>query len=260
MPAREASKEQYVEEHGEGEPLLLIQGLGQGVWAWREQMPAFACAYRTIVFDLRGSGRSPLTPEGCTIGDLAADAASVLDRRPAHVVGLSMGGYIALTLALVHPELVRSLVLVGTGAGGADRTRRPPEVRDAFLDALARPYEEYARATMPYTFAPGWAEANSERYEEILAARLERPATHATIAAHGAACQRFYDEGCPVEGIEVRTLVMHGDADRILPVENGRALAARLPNAEYVELPGAGHDLPHEDPATFNRLVLDFLR
>ena len=150
----------YVEEHGDGDPLLLIQGLGQGLWAWREQVPAFARSYMTIAFDLRGTGRSSRPPGPYRIADLAGDAADVLDGRAARVVGLSMGGYIALTLALERPELVRSLVLVSTGAGGSDRTRRPLEVRDAFLDALARPYEEYARATMPYTFAPGWAEAN----------------------------------------------------------------------------------------------------
>ena len=250
----------YVEEHGDGDPLLLIQGLGQGLWAWREQVPAFARSYMTIAFDLRGTGRSSRPPGPYRIADLAGDAADVLDGRAARVVGLSMGGYIALTLALERPELVRSLVLVSTGAGGSDRTRRPLEVRDAFLDALARPYEEYARATMPYTFAPGWAEANRERYDEILAVRLENPATHETVDAHGAACQRFYDEGCEVESMQAPALVVHGDTDRILPVENGRTLAARLPNARYVELPGAGHNLPLEDPETFNQIVLDFLR
>ena len=90
--------------------------------------------------------------------------------------------------------------------------------------------------------------------------RLENPATHETVDAHGMACQRFYDEGCEVESMQAPALVVHGDADRILPVENGRTLAARLPNARYVELPGAGHNLPLEDPETFNQIVLDFLR
>src|SRR6266566_2418557 len=115
----------HVEEHGDGEPLLLIQGLGQGSWAWRYQVPAFAERFRTIVFDTRGTGRSPVPLEPYGIDDLAADAASILDGRPAHVVSLSMGGYVALTLALAHPEIVRSLVLTGTGAGGPGRVPRP---------------------------------------------------------------------------------------------------------------------------------------
>jgi 3-oxoadipate enol-lactonase len=73
------------------------------------------------------------------------------------------------------------------------------------------------------------------------------------------ACYRFYDEGVEVERIEAPALVIHGDEDLIVPVENGRVLAARLPNARYVELPGRGHNIPLEDPETFNALVLEFL-
>jgi 3-oxoadipate enol-lactonase len=259
MAAPAASK-LHVEERGDGDALLLIQGLGQGLWVWRYVVDGFARRFRTIAFDLRGTGRSPAPEEPYGIGDLAGDAAGVLGGRPAHVVALSMGGYVALTLALARPELVRSLVLAGTGGGGPSRVPRPPQVVDAFRDALGLPYEEFGRRTMPYTFAPGWAERNPERYEEILAARLERPTTYATIEAHAAACYRFYAEARPVERIEAPALVVHGDADLIVPVENGRLLAERLPNAEYVELPGAGHNLPLEDPETFSRLVRGFLR
>ncbi len=249
----------YVEEHGDGEPLLLVEGLGQSMWAWREQMPVFARRFSTIAFDTRGTGRSPVPVEPYGILELADDAARILDGRAAHVVALSMGGYVSLTLALARPELVRSLVLVGTGAGGPDRVPRPEHVRDAFAAAQGLPLEEYGRATMPYTFADGWPERNPDRYEEILRARLEHPTPYETIDVHMRACYRFYDDGCPVERIDVPALVVHGDEDLIVPVENGRMLARRLPNARYVELPGRGHNVPLEDPDTFNRLVLDFL-
>ena len=171
-----------------------------------------------------------------------------------------MGGYVALKLALTHPELVRSLVLTGTGAGGPNRVPREQYVRDAFAAALGLPPEEYGRRTMPYTFAPGWPDRNPARFEEILAARIERPTSYETIEAHATACYAYYDEGCEVERVEARALVIHGDADLIVPVENGRMLAARLPNARYVELAGRGHNLPLEEPDTYNELVLDFLR
>ena len=99
----------------------------------------------------------------------------MLDGRQAHVVALSMGGYVALTLALARPELVRSLVLAGTGAGGPDRVPRPQDVRDAYAAAIGLPFDEYGRTTMPMTFSPGWTERNPERFEEILAARGEHP-------------------------------------------------------------------------------------
>lgn len=249
----------YVEEQGEGEPLLLIEGLGQSLWAWREQIPVFARHYRTIAFDTRGTGRSPVSEEPYGIDELAHDAADVLDGRTAHVVGLSMGGYVALTLALARLELVQSLVLVGTGAGGPDRVPRPQEVRDAYAAAMVLPFDEYGRTTMPLTFSPGWTERNPEAFEEILAARLEHPTPDVTLDAHLRACYGFYGRGCEVERIDVRTLVLHGAADVIVPVENGRMLASRVPNARYVELPGRGHNLQLEDPATFNQLVLEFL-
>jgi pimeloyl-ACP methyl ester carboxylesterase len=249
----------YVEEHGDGEPLLLVEGLGQSMWAWREQVPVFARRFRTIAFDTRGTGRSAVPAEPYGIPDLADDAARILDGRAAHIVALSMGGYVSLTLALARPELVRSLVLVGTGAGGPERVPRPEHVRDAFAAAQGLPLAEYGRATMPYTFADGWPDRNPERYEEILRARLEHPTPFETIDVHMRACYRYYDDGCQVERIDAPALVVHGDEDLIVPVENGRALAARLPNARYVELTGRGHNVPLEDPDTFNRLVLDFL-
>ncbi len=248
----------HVEEHGSGDTLLLHQGLGQGSWAWRYQVPVFAERFRVVVFDTRGTGRSAVPDAPYGIDDLADDAARVLDGRPAHVVGFSMGGYVALTLALAHPKLVRSLVLAGTGAGGLERVPRPDHVREVFEAALALPPEEQRRMTLPYTFSSGWTEANPERFEKILAATLEHPTPIETIQAHMAACYRFYDQGLEVERIDVPALVVHGDEDLIVPVENGRMLAQRLPNARYVELAHRGHNAMLEDPDAFNAVVLGF--
>src|SRR5919202_934470 len=208
MAAPAASK-LYVEEHGEGEPLLLIEGLGQSMWAWREQIPVFARRFRTIAYDTRGT--------------------------------------------------VRSLVLVGTGAGGPERVPRPDHVREAFAAAQGLPPEEFGRLTMPYTLSAGWPERHPERFEEILRARLEHPTPYETIDVHMQACYRYYAEGIEVERVDAPALVIHGDEDLIVPVQNGRMLAARLPKARYVELPGRGHNIPLEDPKTFNGLVLEFL-
>jgi pimeloyl-ACP methyl ester carboxylesterase len=249
----------HVEEHGNGETLLLHQGLGQASWAWRYQVPAFAERFRTIVFDTRGTGRSLVPDDGYTIDDLAEDAAAILDGRVAHVVGFSMGGYVALTLALAHPHLIRSLILSGTGAGGLDRVPRPDHVREAFEKARTLQPEEQRRATLPLTVSPGWPQANAERFEEIIAASLEHPTPLATIDAHTAACYGYYDEHHDVERIGVPALVIHGSEDLIVPVENGRALARRLPSGRYVELEGRGHNVMLEDPETFNALVLGFL-
>jgi 3-oxoadipate enol-lactonase len=236
------------------EQLVLISGLGQGSWVWRWVLPALSEGRRVLAFDHRGTGPLLDVPARASVAEMAADVRAELD-GPVDVVGFSMGGYVALTLAHSEPELVRSLVLAGTGAGGAGRVPRPVHVARAFDEAFGLPQEEFGRRTMPYTFSPGWSEANPERFEEILAARHERPTPYETILAHVAACYAFYDLALEVERIEAPALVVHGDADLIVPVENGRLLAQRLPNAEYVELAGRGHNLMLEDPETFARLV-----
>jgi pimeloyl-ACP methyl ester carboxylesterase len=224
--------------------------------AWRDVVPLLDRV--AITFDNRGTGRLNDQPARWTVDELAEDALAQVD-EPADLVGLSMGGYVAMTIALSAPEAVRSLVLAGTGPGGPDRVRRPKHVADAFTAALGLPPEEYARRTMPYTLAEGWPERNPERFEELIAARLERPTPYSTIEAHAEACYAFYRAAYPVERIVAPTLVIHGDEDLIVPVENGRTLGERIPGARYVELRGHGHNLPLEEPETFARLVEDFL-
>jgi 3-oxoadipate enol-lactonase len=246
-------------EPGSTTPLLLIAGLGQAPWVWRDVLPELERDRPVIVFEARGTGTQANLPPRRSVGEMVADLRPQLD-GPVHVLGFSMGGYVALTLALAHPELVRSLVLVATGGGGPGRVPRPRYVADATAEALGLPDPEFAERTMPFTFSPGWTEASPERFREIIEARIEHPTPHELLEAHAAACFRFYDEGCEVERIRVPALVFHGDQDLIVPVENGRMLVDRLENVEYVELPGRGHNLMLEDPETFSRLVRDFLR
>ncbi len=112
----------YYEVYGQGEPLLLIMGLGANHLAWSAQVPVYAREFKVIVFDNRGTGQSNF-PQGvdCTIPLMADDAAALLDFLgvdSAHVYGVSMGGMIAQEMALRHPEKVRSLILGATSPGG----------------------------------------------------------------------------------------------------------------------------------------------
>jgi 3-oxoadipate enol-lactonase len=249
----------YVEEHGEGHPLLLLTGLGFAIWSWQRQLPAWSRRFRCIAVENRGTGRSPKPPGPYTLEELADDAAEALAGRRAHVAGFSMGGYLAQLVALRHPQLVERLVLVCTGSGGEGRVPIPAETQAVWEANAGRTPQEFARATMPLSFAPGWTDAHPDEFERLLADRLEHPTPPECWRAQYDACLRFVEQVTPVEEIAAPTLVVHGDADRIVPYENGVALARRIPDASFEPFPGAGHLLFLEEAPRFNAVVASFL-
>ncbi len=251
----------FVEDTGAGEPLLLIQGLGYATWGWQKQVPTLSEQLRVISFDNRGAGRSEKPDRAYSIERLAKDALCVLrelDVLPAHVLGFSMGGYIALTIAVDHPEAVRSLVLNSTSAGGDGATPVPPDTLAAWEAAAGRSPQEFARLTMPLAFAAGWTEAHPRDFERLLAARLEHPTPAFAWRRQYVACERFLARGLAGPLPDVPALVLHGTDDRIVPFANAAPLAKRFPRGRLVALEGAGHLACLEQPDQYNRLVLDF--
>ena len=249
----------YAEEHGDGHPLLLLTGLGYAIWSWQKQIPDWSQRFRCITVENRGTGRSPKPPGPYSIEAMADDAAEALAGRRAHVAWFSMGGYVAQTLALRHPELVERLVLVCTATGGPDVVPTPEETREAWLANAGRTPEEFARATMPLSFRPGWTEEHPDEFERLLADRLEFPTPPDSWRAQYDACLEWGGRVTPVEELAAPTLVVHGDADRIVAYENGVRLAERIPEVRFETFAGAGHLLFLESPDRFNPLVAEFL-
>ncbi len=245
----------WVETWGEGAPLVLLHGLGMSGRLWRFQRDVFGARYRTVAVDLRGFGRSdkPSAAGAYAIPEFAADVAAVIRSvagGPAHVLGSSMGGFTALTLALTEPALCRSLVLCHTGA----RMSIPDDVLAARVDALERmSMEEYGRLVASQAFEVQTPEL--VEWMVGLVATNDRPA-YTQVLTEGL---RSFDVTDRVPEIRIPSLVIVGEADRVIPPAEGRALAARLPHAELVALPGVGHIGYAERPAEFNAAVLDFL-
>lgn len=126
----------YYESHGKGEPLLLIEGLGYSSWMWYRQIPEFAKKYRVIAFDNRGVGLTDKPDSEYTIELMADDAASLLlslGIESAHVLGVSMGGYIAQSLATRHPDKVKSLILACTNMGGGEALSTNSKLLNGYL-------------------------------------------------------------------------------------------------------------------------------
>lgn len=249
----------YTEEQGEGEPLLLLTGLGYAIWSWQRQLPDWSQRFRCIAVENRGTGRSPKPPGPYSIEEMADDAAEALAGRRAHVAGFSMGGYIAQTLAVRHPELVDKLVLICTATGGPDVRSTPAETTAAWAANAGRTPPEFARATMPLSFRPGWTDEHPEEFESLLADRLEYPTPPECWRAQYDACLDWTGRTTPLEQIEAPTLIVHGDADRVVPYENGVELARRIAGSRFERFPGAGHLLFLESPDRLNPMVSSFL-
>ncbi|CAN5659368.1 alpha/beta hydrolase [soil metagenome] len=248
----------HIETIGRGNPVLLIPGLGYASWCWREQTP-LGDHWMVTKVDPRGAGRSPKPTGPYSIGEMADDiAGSVEAREPFHVVGHSLGGYLAMTLAIERPEMVRSLILIATSAGGANHHPVPEATREAWMREVGKSPAEYARATMHLSFSPGWAEANPDEYEKWLGARLEHPTPPEAWNAQYAAGASHLERGLEVERIAVPIMIIHGKADRILPFENGVELAERIPPSRLFLIEGLGHLVQMERPDMFNSLAAGF--
>ena len=253
----------WVEESGSGTPVLCVSGLGYSNWCWVDLAAGLASTHRVVTFDNRGTGRSDKPPAPYSIAQMAEDAIGVLDAlgiAQAHVIGHSMGGYIAMHLAVHHAAKVKSLTLVSTTCGGPDATPVPDSTLRLWIELSTLPPLESARRGMPTSFAPGWTEQHPQRFEELLAARLRYPTPKECWAAQFAAAGQYIEKGVDVRPIAKPTLVIHGTEDRVVPYGNGELLARRIANAKLVTLKGCGHLPPLEEPQRFAQLVADHLR
>lgn len=251
----------YYEIHGEGQPLLLIAGLGADVSSWAFQVPAFSARYRVIAFDNRGVGRTDAPDRPYSLEMMADDTAGLLDHlgiERAHMVGLSMGGMIAQEFALKYPERVNALVLATTAAG-------PHPWATHVLGTMLRLAEEGAsRETLTalrlsWLFTDRFFE-NHELVKLALDTMLANPHAQPVYAnARQFAAARQHDARDRLGGITARTLVLVGRQDILLPVRLSEELAAGIPNAELVVLDGGGHAFLVEIADRFNQAVLDFL-
>ena len=252
----------YYEEHGSGFPLLLINGLGSDHLEWLHQLPAFAAHGRVVVFDNRGTGKTDVPPGPYTTAQMADDAASLLRALGiprAHVLGVSLGGMIAQEVALRHPDLVDGLVLGCTGPGGKLSIHPSPEAMAAFAIAKGEDPEAELRRMLPFLYTDACIRERPGEIEGFVRRRLDHPTPPEGYLAQLSAAV-IHDASSRLGNIRARTLVITGDADRLVNWENSLRLAGRIPGAMLVVLPGAPHRLFAETADDFNREVLSFLQ
>ena len=249
------------ERHGSGPPLLLIHGLGYARWGWEPVLPGLAERFSVVLFDNRGIGESDAPPGPYTAAEMADDAVQVLEEagiERAHVVGTSLGGMVALELALSRPERVDRLVLACTTPGGP-RAHPMPHVTVALMaEATTLEPAVALRRFVENALAPATVEAHPELVERIMAHRLataQQPLAWAAQAAAGAAFDAYDRLGA----LAAPTLVQHGDEDVVVDPRNADLLVELLPDARLERFPGTGHLFFWEAPGRFVESVGAFL-
>jgi pimeloyl-ACP methyl ester carboxylesterase len=247
------------DERGTGPTVLLLNGwTASGLaWpvAWVQQLEQ---RYQVVRPDNRGSGWSRTAPAPFTIGDMADDAAAVLRTigvRSAIVVGLSMGGMIAQELTVRHPELVERLVVVGSQPPAPKRIVSPPRVLRRMMEPPdEQPLRQFIADTWSSVCAPGFGAAHPELVDELADQVLRRPTPRALLLQQMRAISGWSGSQ-RLRNITIPTVVVHGAEDPLMPVGNGMRIARLIPGAQYVELPGVGHLIPHEAPEQLTAVI-----
>jgi 3-oxoadipate enol-lactonase len=252
----------YVEERGEGDPVILWHSLLCDGGMWRFQLPALAARYRAINIDGPGHGRSAPIRRAFTLEDCAEAGCEVMDALgvdKAHWIGLSWGGMTGMRLALARPERIRSLALLDTSADPESR-RKLPAYRA--MELVAKTLGAGTPILRPRMEKIFFAKRTRENHPQFIddffdhAARMDAASIPFALDAVIFERKTITDR---IAKISAPSIVMVGNEDRATPPERSRTIAARIPGAELVEIPDAGHLSALEQPDLVNRRLLDFL-
>jgi pimeloyl-ACP methyl ester carboxylesterase len=252
----------YFEIHGSGPPLVLIMGLRRNAEWWCQQIPELSKHFTIIAFDNRGAGRSDKPEMDYSIRLFADDTAGLMNFLgipKAHVLGISMGGYIAQELAIKHPDKVNGLILGCTSCGGHRAVHMSEGRMEKFAANKGLTPEQILRKDMDLYFSDRFIRGHPERIEEFVSISLRYYQPAEAFFRQLNACLN-HDTVDRVSQISSPTLIMTGDDDHLVPSENSLILKELMPEADLELLAGCRHCFFMEESELFNRSVVRFLR
>lgn len=223
------------ERRGTGSPLVLLHGYPLDHHLWDEVVPLLQDTFDLIVPDLRGFGESSTVDSFYTMEDIASDIAALLDHleiEKTAMVGHSMGGYVALAFARLYPERITGLGLVSTQVLADAPDRRDGRYKSAAEVADKGIASVVAAMTPKFT--------SDARLQEFARQSMEQQQPAAYIGALKAMAERV-DSTPLLSSLTVPVVIVHGDADSLIPIDRAREVKVALPNAHLVEIGGAGH-------------------
>lgn len=236
--------EMYYELHGEGQPLVLIMGLGGNADWWGSGfVKQLALRHKVITLDNRGASRTTSPDGDFSIEEMADDVIHLMDHLDilsADIFGVSMGGMIAQEIALRHPGHVRRLILGCTMCGGKDQVLPTPLAQQLLLaqtTSEADAMMNQARLLFPDSFI----EKNRTLLEENHKLLAKHPMTRDNFIRQLNAITRWKGTYERLPSLALPTLLLHGTEDILLPIGNSHIMKDRIPNASYIEYPGCGH-------------------
>ncbi len=255
----------YYEIHGSGDPLILINGLGYDLWMWHKMVPGLAEHFKVVTFDNRGVGKSDKPKGPYSAQMLADDTAGLLEAlgiERAAVMGHSMGGFIAQALVLSRPEMVSKLILSATNFGGPNHIPVTPEALAFLMEETGDPVDRVKRGVL-IACAPGFADRQPEMIEKWITYRMENPIlpehNQAQMAIGLALLSAEAAFEHQLKNVQVQTLILFGEHDKVVPPGNAELLAKAIPNSTIHILPNAGHHLELEVPDEAVATIVGFL-
>jgi pimeloyl-ACP methyl ester carboxylesterase len=252
----------YYEIHGKGEPLVLIMGLRRNAEWWYRQIPHLSKHFKVLVFDNRGAGRTDKPVMDYSIRLFADDTAGLmeaLDIKKAHILGVSMGGYIAQELTIHYPERVKSLILGCTSAGGKRAVLTNPERLKEFTANEGLSPEQILKKDMDIYFSDAFIAEHREEIAEFIKISLRYYQPPDAFMRQFNACLR-HDTVDLLNQITVPTLIVSGDDDPLVPPENSKILKELIPHAELIFFPGMRHCFFIEEAKKFNQIAINFFK
>lgn len=248
-------------EYGAGFPLVKIVGFASTMDGGDpELLAALARRFWVITFDNRGMGETSVGTQPFTIEQFAEDTTGLMDAlgiERAHVLGISMGGFIAQELALRHPERVEKLVLMASSCGGIDAVPTSLEVMEELGDFSGDTEERLVRmATL--LFPETWLSEHEDDARKKLTL-APRPPSIESVRKQAAAMQNWSGACERLDNLDVPTLVMAGTEDTVIDPRNSSITADKLPRGKLSMLEGAGHGLSFQCPLDCANPIIDFL-
>lgn len=252
----------YYEIHGDGKPLVLIEGLAQKICMWKYQIEGLKDYFKVVVFDLRGGGKSDKPKTGYSVDNFADDTIKLirgLNLKKPHILGVSLGGFIAQKVAIKYGDEIDKLVLVNTAYGGPNYI--PPSIdvlKRMVTGGDAITLSEKAFNSLSLGFTKKFLKENKKIVKEIVKCLVRDPQPSYAYQGQSLAGANFNAEN-EVHKIENETLIIVGDEDRVVPKENGFRLKDKIKNSKIEVIKEAGHLCFIEKPQDFNEVVKNFL-